>query len=336
MRVSITQVAVEAGVTPAVVSRVLNGDESLRVRPETRQRVVDAARRLDYTPNAAARSLRRSRANAIGLAVHDMSNPLYGEIVRGAQRAAAAEGLVLLLADVDSLARGDAAARRSIQGGAIDGLLLQRAGGSADRRILTGANARVPTVLVNDRSRSTASVGLDDRAGAHLATSHLTGLGHRRIAHVSVGGTGRSAARVAGWRAALKEVGAAAGDCPDIRGGHTITAGERAMAELLQREPRPTGVVVGNVLAAIGGLTAAVRAGVRVPEELSIVAFHDLEFAAHTTPTLTTVALPMEELGVQSVQLLLDLLGGGQPHHLVVDDPAPRLIVRKSSGPPSR
>lgn len=334
MRVSITMVAREAGVTPAVVSRVLNGDATLRVRDETRARVLAAAERLDYTPNQAARSLRRSRANALGLAVHDMSNPLYGEIVQGAQRAASEAGFALLLADVSSLARGDAAARASIRGGAIDGLLLQRAGVPADRVILQTASKHVPVVLVNDRSRTLASVAFDDVRGSYVATRHLVDLGHRSIGYLNIGRTGRASGRVQGWRTALREAGLTPG--PVVDALHTIESGERGMAELAAGAELPTGLVVGNVLTAIGAMTAARSLGIRVPEDLSVVAYHHVEFAAHVTPTLTTVRMPMAEVGARSVQLLLDQLEGGEPRQVVVDDPPPELMVRGSTAPPRR
>lgn len=332
MRANMTTVAREAGVTSAVVSRVLSGDTTLRIREETRQRVLAAVERLDYIPNHAARSLRRSRSGAIGLAVHDMSNPLYGEIVQGAQRAAAEAGCALLLADIDSLARGDAAARSTLRGGAIDGLLLQRAGTSEDRRILQAAGKHLPLVLVNDRSRSYASVAFDDVAGSRLATEHLIALGHRDIAHFSVSGTGRSTARAQGWRSAIRDAGLTPG--PLVSSAHTIDSGIVAMRELLAFPHRPTAVFVGNVLTSIGAMTAAKEAGLKIPEDLSIAAYHHLELAAHVTPGLTTVRMPMHEVGAESVQLLLDQLDGGAPRQVVVTDPAPELMVRGSTAPP--
>lgn len=334
MRVSITDVARQAGVTPAVVSRVLNGDPKLQVRAETRDRVLAAARELDYTPSHAARALRHNRAGALGLAVHDVANPLYGEIILGAQRAAAEAGHVLLLADIDGLARGDETFHRAVHGGAIDGLLLQRAGTPSDRRVITTASTRIPTVLLNDRSSTLASVALDDAGGTRIATQHLVDLGHTRVAHLKVGGTQRSGLRVRGWRETLTKAGLPADPSSVVAGGHTVDSGQAGMRELLAARPLPTGVVVGNVLAAIGALTAAREAGLRVPEDLSVIAFHDVPYAAHLVPSLTAVAMPMRELGAASVTLLLERLGGGEPRHVVVRDPEPTLVLRGSTGPP--
>lgn len=334
MRVSITDVARHAGVTPAVVSRVLNGDPKLQVRAETRDRVLAAARDLDYTPSHAARALRHNRAGALGLAVHDVANPLYGEIILGAQRAAAEAGHVLLLADIDGLARGEETFHRAVHGGAIDGLLLQRAGTPSDRKVITTASTRIPTVLLNDRSESLASVALDDAGGTRLATQHLVDLGHTRVAHLKVGGTQRSGQRVRGWRETLVRAGLPADPAWVVAGGHTVDSGLTGMRELLAVRPAPTGVVVGNVLAAIGALTAAREAGLRVPEDLSVIAFHDVTYAAHLVPSLTAVAMPMRELGAAAVSLLLERLGGAGPRHVVVREPEPRLVARGSTAPP--
>lgn len=334
MKVSITDVARLAGVTPAVVSRVLNGDPKLQIRAETRDRVLAAARELDYTPSHAARALRHSRSGALGLAVHDVANPLYGEIIVGAQKAAANAGHVLLLADIDGLARRDETFHQAVHGGAIDGLLLQRAGTPSDRKIITTASARIPTVLLNDRSTTLASVALDDLAGTRLATQHLIDLGHTRIAHLKVGGTQRSGSRVRGWREALAKAGAPARPEWLVGGGHTVESGLTGMRELLAQPSLPTAVVCGNVLAAIGALTAAREAGLDVPRDLSVIAFHDVLYAAHLVPSLTTVAMPLRELGAAAVALLLERLAGGEPRQVVVRDPAPVLIPRASTAPP--
>jgi DNA-binding LacI/PurR family transcriptional regulator len=340
MKVSITDVARQAGVTPAVVSRVLNGDPTLQVRETTRDRVLAAARELDYTPSHAARALRHSRSNAIGLAVHDLANPVYGEIILGAQRAATDAGFVLLLADIDGLVGEDDRFRRALHGGAIDGFLLQRAGTPSDRRVAQAASARIPTVLLNDRSSTFGAVSMDDVAGARVATQHLVELGHTRLAHRRLGGTARSGARVRGWREVLTRAGETPNPDWIVDGGHTVESGQAGMRELLaafgSTRSRPTAVVVANVLAAIGAMTAIREAGLTVPDDLSVIAFHDVVYAAHLTPALTTVAMPLRQLGAAAVTLLLERLQGGPPRQVVVRDPMPRLVVRASTAAPPR
>jgi LacI family transcriptional regulator len=324
-----------AGVTPSVVSRVLNQDPTLRVRDETRQRVLSAAKQLEYTPNHAARALRRSRVGALGLAVHDISNPVYAPLIAGAQEAASQHGYVLMLADVPELARDEEVFRRVVGSGAIDGLLLLPAGVEADRIVERSASGRLPTVVVNERSRTSPSIGLPDREATKLATRHLLKLGHREIALLRLDGRGhRARERTAGYREALAEHGIESDHALVLTGGHTAENGGEAMARLLRRaDGAPSAVVSASVLAAVGALGAARTAGVDVPGELSIVGCHDVFFAPYLSPPLTVVRLGLRELGRAAVERLLvqlDLRGTG---HETVLDPAPELVARGSTAP---
>jgi LacI family transcriptional regulator len=325
-----------AGVTPSVVSRVLNEDPTLRVREETRQRVLTAARQLDYTPNHAARALRRSRVGALGLAVHDISNPVYAPLIAGAQEAASRHGYVLMLADVPELARDEATFRRVVGSGSIDGLLLLPAGVSADRAVERAVSGRLPTVVVNERSRTSPSIGLPDRQAMKVATRYLLELGHREIALLRLDGRGhRAKERTAGFKEALSEHGLEPAPSLVVTGGHTAETGRDAMARLLRRdEARPSAVVAASVLAAVGALGAAHEVGVRVPAQLSIIGCHDVFFAPYLSPPLTVVRLGLRDLGRAAVERLvaqLDLRGSG---HEVVPEPAPTVVVRGTAGPP--
>jgi LacI family transcriptional regulator len=334
---SIVDVARAAGVTPSVVSRLLNEDPALRVRAETRQRVLTAARELEYTPNHAARALRRSRVGTLGLAVLDISNPVYSAIIEGAQHAASTSGYVVLLADVAELARDNDAFGRVVRSGAIDGLLLLRAGNRGDRMVAKIASSQVPTVLINDRSRTLGSVAVDDRAGARLATTHLLELGHRRIAMLRLDGRfSRARDRVTGWQNALAAHGVEPNAEHLVDGGHTAETGHAGMQALLTTRPRPTAVVASSVLAAVGALTAISEAGLSVPDDVSVVGFHDVFFAEHLTPALTVVKLNLRGMGEVAVGSLLEQLDGGPARHVVVTEPAPELVLRDSTAPPAR
>lgn len=320
--------------SPGVVSRVFNGDANLRIREGTRARVLAAAEELAYTPNHAARALRRARVGVLGLAVHEVSNPIYSEIIAGVQPAATAAGYTLMLADADALAEDDASFRTLIGSKVIDGLLLQRAGNNADAMVAKITSGRLPTVLLNDRTRGAlASVALDDEAASRMATEYLIGLGHSRIGHLSVDGPrSRSERRARGWRSALQ----AAGIDYEVRcyGGHTIEAGLEGMRQLLAMDERPTAVFAGNALSAVGAATAAREAGLTIPGDMSLIGFHDLPFAAHLTPPLTTVRLPLRAMGARAVELLLGQLDGGPARHEIIRSPAPELVVRGSCGAP--
>lgn len=336
----IVDVAAAAGVTVGTVSRVLNGDPSVRVRPETRERIHAAARAVNYTPNRAARALRRARLGTLALAVHDVSNPVYAAVIAGAQQAASRHGYVLMLADVPELARDAATFSRVVNSGIVDGLLLLPAGIEADRRVAEEAAGIVPTVIVNDSADALGSVTLDNEAAARMATEHLIGLGHRDIGLLELDGeTERGFARTRGWEAAMRTAGLPVNDAWVRRGGHTAEAGRQAMGTVLDRADRPTAVMAASVLAAVGAVAAARDRGLDVPADLSVVGFHDVFFAQYLQPGLTVVELPLQALGHRSVELLLALLDHGEPEHVVITEPPPRIVVRGTTArfrPPAR
>lgn len=328
---TITDVARSAGVTVGVVSRILNEDPTVRVREETRARVVAAARELNYVANHAARALRRARLGAIGLAVHDISNPVYAAIIEGAQRTASARGYVLMLADVVELAKDDAIFGRVVRSGSIDGLLLLPAGNAHDRRVARAATPFVPVVMVNERSRSLASVSLDDRLATALAARHLVQAGHRDIALLRLDGAGpRASDRVRGWRDVLASAGVVSADDRVIDGGHTIASGEQAARRLLDLAHRPTAVIASSVLSAVGAMGCVQAEGVRVPDELSFVGIQDVGFAPYLRPPLTVVRLPLHHLGAAAADLLIDRIDGAPVRHVTVSDPAPEIVARGS------
>ncbi|MFB6551118.1 LacI family DNA-binding transcriptional regulator [Streptomyces sp. NPDC056405] len=328
-RPKLTDVARAAQVSPAIVSRLLRQDASLRVRDETRRRVLAAAESLGYTPDETARALRSSAVGVIGVVVREVSNPVYSEILAGAQEEAGKAGIALLLADAAELSRNEKAFERVVRGNRVDGLLLQRGGGTPDELVGRIRSSGTPLLLVNDRSRgSVGSVALDDEGATRVATSHLVGLGHSKIGHLSLGGPqGRSAARSRGWAEVLRESGIPAP--PQVVGGHTIESGLRAFRRLPQGI---TALVASNVMAAVGLMSAARTAGMDVPGDLAIVAVHDVSFAAHLTPALTVVRMPLHELGRRSVRGMLGQLSGDSARHDVVVRPAPELVVRESCG----
>jgi LacI family transcriptional regulator len=334
---TIVEVARRAGVAPSVVSRLLNGDPTLRIRPDTRDRVLAVAAELEYAPNHAARALRRARAGTLGLAVRDLHNPVYAEIIAGAEAEARERGSVLLVADVDSLAQDDDTFRRVIQGGAIDGLMLQRDGDGSDTVVTRVAGSRIPVVILNERVRRPLSgVAVDDRRAAALATRHLIALGHVDVAYLQVSGShSRARDRRAGWQAAMRDAGLDPSADLVAMGGVRPETGYRAMTDLLAAQRRPTAVFAGSLLAAVGALTAARDAGIRVPADLSIVGFHDGWFAEHVYPGLTVVRLPLREMGRQAVRLLVQCIEGADPQQILVSSPEPELVPRASTGPVS-
>ena len=324
-----------AGVTAAVVSRVLNGDETLRVRPETRARVIAAAKALDYTPNTSARALRLASSSAICLVVTDIANPIHAATLQGAQASAARSERVVLLADGEEfIANGDRL-RTMVDSRRVDGFVIHLSGAKGDRSLHRLLAPRLPTVVMNSRVGGLAgSVSLDDAAGAQLATEHLLELGHERIAMVTgVAGSDRSQRREQGVIKALADRGLSLPTEWLVEGGFAASLGHTAGARLLCGRRRP--VVVANVMAAIGVLAAARDLGIVVPTELSVVALLDTWFCEHTAPPLTVVDLPIREMGEAAVDLLVRMIGGKPRESIVLRDPPPRLIVRRSTAPPA-
>jgi LacI family transcriptional regulator len=317
-------VAAAAGVDTSVVSRVLSGDRRLSIRPETRQRVLEAAARLQYRPNTAARALKTARTMAIGIVVPDLANVNYATIAQGAEERASTAGYALLVAS------GSVTERLQDLHGRVDGLLVGMATSETPR--IGDFGGRLPALLVNRREPcGIPSVTVDDEAGAVLATEHLLTLGHRRIGHVAGPQNADTARRrLAGFRAALEASGiepdpqAIAETSFDEAGGHV------AATRLLRLDPRPTALFVANVRAAIGAMAAASRLGLSVPGDLSIVGFHDAPFASYLSPPLTTVRMPLQEMGRQAVDNLLALLNGGTVEDVMVASP-PELVVRSST-----
>ena len=325
-------VALAAGVTPAVVSRLLNGDSQLRVSPETRARVLRAAVDLDYSPNLAAQTLRLSRSNLIAMVVHDIFNPVYAKIEEGAQAAAANSGHFLMLGNAESLGNAEGNAADLIRGGALGGLILQGTGGNADLVLRRAVRNRLRTVLLQEGGEPDFTVvRLPDEQAGRIAAEHLLTLGHERIGCIGTRqGLRLSVDRAAGWRHALETNGI---DIPEswlVWAGSDLQAGFDGMVNLLGKAPEITGVVVCNVVAAIGALSAAASFGRRVPDTLSVVAMHDTEFAKHTHPPMTVVNMALGTMGYRAVELLL---ADSPPttRDVLVDQPAPALIERQST-----
>jgi LacI family transcriptional regulator len=319
------------------VSRLLNGDPLVRTRDDTRQRVLQIAKEMKYTPNHAGRALRLARTKALALIVPDVSSPLFADLLAGAQDAADEAECTLLLGRSDRISDGSDTLRRLVGEGRVDGFVLQRDDDLSDQALenLVANDARF--VLVTSRSpRRRGSVLLDDVAGAQVATEHLLSLGHTRVG--LIGGIEMSdiaRRREEGYRAALRQAGIRRRESWTRRLGHGQVNAAIAIESLMSSEPRPTAVVVTNVNGAIAALTAVRALGIRVPGDLSIVAYHDQWMAAHTWPPLTTVKMPYYEVGVQAVRSLTAQLAGEPAQDIVVRDPPPHLVRRESTAPPS-
>lgn len=338
-RTTIVDVARAAGVSRGAVSLALNGRPG--VAQATRERILRAAAEIGFRPHPAARALAGARVGALGLIVTrdaDLigSDPFFAHFLAGVESVLTEEGYALLL-QVVGVADGEAGAeerayRRLAEDNRVDGVFLLDLRVDDPRPELL-ARLGLPAVPVGERPGPTSDSTLwpDDGVAVDAVVEHLLALGHRRVA--LVGGTPGYVHAIARRAAAIAAL-AARGFEPthDVDGDFTADGGAAATRLLLAAHERPTAVIYANDLMAIGGLGAARRAGVAVPESLSIVGFDDVPLAAHLTPPLTTVRQEARAWGGTAAATLVRLLGVSERD--VPPVPAPVVVFRQSTAPP--
>jgi DNA-binding LacI/PurR family transcriptional regulator len=342
MTVTIADVARRARVSTATVSRVLSG--SVGARPETRDRVITATRELGYRPSAIARSLKLRTTQTLGLIVTDIENPFFPQLVRAVEDAAQADGYALLLCNASNDPEREASYLDLLVDRRVDGVIIA-AGGLGARHADWLSRAPLPVVLVNASGSAVEcpSIASDNRAGGRLATEHLISLGHRRIGALTAGERNPDASeRLAGIRDAMDAAGLTARDLTATTGNAGVADGERAMLELIDRAPDATGIVAYNDLMAIGALRAIRASGRRVPLDISVVGFDDVDLGAYVDPPLTTIRQATSEMGRWAVTQLTERLRLGSNGDRRLDAaPAEHVVlpvelkIRGSTGPPS-
>jgi LacI family transcriptional regulator len=333
---TISDVAAEARVSVATVSRVLN-DRGYPVRPETRRRVLDAVEKLDFRPNELARGLLLKRTQTVGLVIPDIANPYYPVVSRGVEDVASERGYAVIFCNTDRDADKSERYINVLLQKQVDGLII--AGGGTD---FTRASARFAehgtrVVFVGKPSQPWASVHVPNAEGTATAIEHLAELGHERVGFVGGPATLATARdRLIGYRRAVSDHGLAESRSLERAGDFGEQSGYRAAQSLAGETPGPTAIFAANDRMAIGTLAAAADLGLRVPADLSVVGFDDIPLASYLRPALTTVALPAYEMGAAAMRLLLELLhddDGTTAEPRVVRLPV-RLVVRDSTAPP--
>ena len=327
-RATLRDVAALARVDASLVSRIINDDPKASAAPQTRQRIIDAVRELDYRPNVAARGLRMARTWTMGVLVPSVTNPMYADVIAGADARAQELGYGIVFRTHVEGAREEHFTRL-LQQGRVDGLLIA-SGLLRDafmRRIASGEDG--PVVLVNRRINGLkASVVVDDEAGAALATQHLIDNGHQHLVGLfGPPAIDTSRRRRKGYSKALRaaSLDLVAVDMPgwDFRNGYEGTH------QIFDAHPQTTAVFVSTMVMAVGAIRALAERGLSVPDDVSLVALHDSDLANFLNPPLTTVSLPVLEMGAVAVDLLASLIDGG-PSRSVVVDGEPVLIERRS------
>jgi len=328
-RLTITDVALAAGVSVATVSKVINGRDGIATA--TSARVLGVVQELGYESSLVARSLRSRRTNVIGILVAEFE-PFSAEILKGAGSG---------LGDTDYELLAYTGARQSGRAGWERRYLSRLAGTLIDGAIIVtptvvDAYAGVPVVAIDPHAGHTElpTVQSDNLTGGLLATRHLIELGHRRIAFMA----GRpdlesSRQREAGFRQALSEAGIEVAPSLVRRSDYRRDAAHQPAIELLSRPDRPTAVFAGNDLSAIGTMEAAQEMGLDVPGDVSVIGFDDIPEAARTTPALSTVRQPIQQMGSAAVELLIALMDGRIPETTHVRLPT-SLVIRGTTAPP--
>lgn len=331
--VTIRDVARRARVSIATVSRALNNTG--KVRPEIRERVLRAARTLRYTPHGGARSLISGRTHTVGLLLPDLYGEYFSELIRGVDRAARRRGLHLLVSSSHGSASEAASAVRALSG-RIDGLLAMVPGEDAGF-IREALPPTLPTVLLNSRTSGAQCPTLlvDDFGGARAMTRHLLERGYRRIAHIrGAEGNLQAEERLRGYRAALKGSGAAPPTV--IEGDFTEEGGRRAGQAIAARSERPDAIFAANDMMAVGCLLALREGGIRVPEDMALAGFDDIPLTRFVSPPLTTVRADIATFGLRALERLAGLMGAGAaPSDAPSTERLPvEVVVRGSSGLP--
>lgn len=348
MRVTISDVAREAGVSKATVSLVLNGRTGTVTISDTTQATVRAvAQRLGYTPNQAARALASRRAYSITMLLGNLGNPFFLEIAAAAATATSLRDYQLNLVDASQPA-AQLRVLEQLRGGGTDGIIITIGQSSTRGPILDALRALttqgMPVVLLLERSPDARipAICVDNEAASYELTSHLLRQGHRRLAFIGLHGTepvanplGTPALRYQGYRRALADAGITFDPAWLLEtASATASSGREQMQLLLAQGPaRPTAAICYNDLMAIGALSTCNERGVRIPSEMAVVGFGGIEMGQFTCPPLTTVQHPRALLGQLAVHTVFNLVDGTPPAEIERIVPT-ELIVRSSCGAP--
>nr|WP_218172963.1 LacI family DNA-binding transcriptional regulator [Pseudomonas yamanorum] len=320
-----------AGVSTSTVSHVLNGTR--KVSPDTVQAVQSAIRQLGYIPNTLARSLARSTTNTIGVAISALSNHYFSETVHAMETECAKHGYMMLFVDTHDDPEQELRVVTALHHRRVDGILLAPSTGSLALEYLLVNE--VPAVLV-DRMMSDRfdQVGVENTQSTQALVAHLIEHGHRRIGFISGrAGLGTSDERVAGYQAALLAAQLPFDPQLLVNGGSSSEPARQATQQLLALDTPPTAIMAGNNLMTLGAMHALRDARIEVPGQMALVGFDDFEWADFFVPRLTLIAQPVQELGAQAVNLLLERMASPKrkKHSVRL---APTLKIRNSCGCP--
>jgi DNA-binding LacI/PurR family transcriptional regulator len=319
-------VAAQAGVSRALVSLVMRG--SPKVSDQRRRRVLEAAERLQYRPNAMARSLASARTRTIGVLLNDLHNPFFADIAGGIEAFASELGYQLLLGTGRRHPDRESTVVTSFADYRVDGLILVSP--RLDEPDLGAIARRIPTVVIGRELHAPEldTLVIDEPLGVRAVVSYLAGLGHTDILHVTGGDGAGAGARLECFHAAMRASGLGPGRV--LPGDFTEEAGVHAAQTIITRGDPPTAVFAANDLTAAGMMDTFERAGLRIPADISVVGYDNIYIAGLRQLSLTTVDQPRAEMGRQALELLLERIEGRTERTARLVEP--RLIVRDTTG----
>lgn len=330
----IQDVAKLADVSTATVSRALATPE--RVSPEARARVLEAIAKTGYVPNPAARTLRSQKTFMVLVVLPDLANTFFSKILRGIEETLFEAGYGMIISDLDGSPEKEAHFAAFTAAGRVDGAILLNGHLFGQSREGEGKPARITIPLVAAceaiPGADIPQIEIDNRMAACRMTQHLASLGHRRIAYVSGPASNiLERERFQGYKDGLDAAGLSFDPALVIPGDYTIESGVRAGQDLVARSSRPTAVFCTSDEMAISLMRTLFSAGLRVPKDISVAGFDDIEFAAVAEPPLTTIHQPRRELGQAAAMALIDLLRGrASPKRIRLET---ELVIRDSVAP---
>ncbi|ADT85795.1 DNA-binding transcriptional regulator CytR [Vibrio sp. Vb2880] len=326
-------VAQLAGVSTATVSRALMNPE--KVSASTRKRVEEAVLEAGYSPNSLARNLRRNESKTIVAIVPDICDPYYTEIIRGIEDAAMEHGYLVLLGDSGQQKKRESSFVNLVFTKQADGMLLL--GTDLPFDVSKPEQKNLPPMVMACEfapELELPTVHIDNLTSAFEAVNYLTQMGHKRIAQIA----GPEAAvlcqfRQQGYQQALRRAGISRNPTYSTIGDFTFESGAKAVRQLMALPEPPTAIFCHNDTMAIGAIQEAKRLGMRVPQDLSVVGFDDIQFAQYCDPPLTTISQPRYEIGRQAMLMMLELLRGHDVRagSRLLDT---QLVIRESAAPP--
>lgn len=327
---TIKDIARQANVSYATVSRALNNKYG--VKPETRERVLDVARELRYSPNAIARGLVTQQTLTLGLIIPDIENPFFPAVAGRVEDEAQRMGYSVFLCDTNWNEATETRYVQLLTERRVDGLIIAPIGQHIEEVL---GDAHLPVVYMSNAPKGTerSYVVIDDKRGTYLATNHLIEAGYESIGFIGARNRSASGAdRLAGYELALENAGRTVDTSLICLEEFREESGYRTIAKLIEEGQCPEAVVVENDLLALGVMNGARAYGFRIPEDLAIVGFDDIRIAGFPEVNLTTISQPKHDLGRIAVRILLDQIRGSKEEsraeHIILE---PRLVVRGSS-----